>query len=332
MRSKRGFPYFDLFLTLCVTGLTLVPSYLALGGVARQLRSMGYPRVQGTIAHSGMVVTRDSDGDPSYRFSVRYVYEVEGRRYEGTEARYSAWSTVSQSVAEELVERFPEKATVPVYYRPGAPGDAVLLKGPQSQDLLMMLVMTPIALAMFGGWYAVTRMLLKGKGMRPFVREGRTHVTLKDTFPFVRGLVASAGCTFLMAIILGVGWGANAPVPAVLAAWVLVIASGVAATWVTRSRLAQGRYDLILDEPRRQLLLPPGPERKGPMELRWQNIAAVKCVPHTFEDSDGVKQHVWRLVLELTGAREPRSEAVVDWSNEDRVEELADWLRSRLGR
>ncbi len=331
MRSKRGIPYFELLIMLCVTGLTLVPSYVALGGITRQLRSMGYPSVLGTITHSSVAVSRDSDGDPTYQFSVRYVYRVEGRRYEGTQARYSAWRTASQSFVEELAARFPEKSTVPVYYRPEAPEDAVLIAGLQSTELMVMLVMMPFAFVVGGGWYALGRRRSKAEGLHPVVRDGRTHVTLRDTFPFVRALVTSGGCAVLLAIILALGWNSNPPVQAMLAAWVLMVASGVIAWQLTRVRQARGRYDLILDEPSRRLLLPPGPERKQPLELAWKHIAAVKCVPHTFEDPDGDKVLVWRPVLELTRSRGGHSEVLTQWSDQARAEALTDWLRSRLG-
>lgn len=332
MRSRRGISYFEPIIMACVTVVTLVPCYVAVSGIARQLRSLQYPSVQGTIAHSKVTVGRDSDGDATYGFSVRYAYEVEGRRYESTQHGYSAWSTSSQRFAERMAESFPERSTVPVYYRPGAPGDAVLLRGLQSRDLLFLMVMTPFAFATAGGWYELARKLRKNEGVRSFVRDGRTHVTLSAPFPLVMGLVATGGCAVLLAIILGVGWRADPPVQAVLIAWGLMVAVGLAIARRARLRRAQGRYDLILDENQRRLLLPAGPERKQPIEVAWRDIAAVKCVPHSYEDSDGVMQHVWRSVLELTGARGTRAEVIVEWSEEDRTASLTDWLRSRLGR
>ncbi|HEX8698560.1 MAG TPA: DUF3592 domain-containing protein [Myxococcaceae bacterium] len=333
MRSSRGIShFFELLIMVCVTVVTLVPSYVALSGITRQLCSLRYPSVQGTIADSKLEVGRDSDGDPTYRFSVRYVYQVEGRSYESTQSRYSAWNTFSQSFAEQMAARFPEKSTVPVYYRPGAPGDAVLVPGLQSTDLMLLLVMTPFVFAMAGGWYDLARKLRKNDAVRSFVRDGRTHVTLSAPFPLVMGLVAAGGCAVLLAIILGVGWGQDVPVQAVLIAWGLMVVAGVIIARRTRIRRAQGRYDLILDEQRRRLLLPAGPERKQPIELAWKDIATVKCLPHPYEDSDGIKQMAWRPVLELTGARGPRSEVVAEWSEQDRAEALTDWLRLRLGR
>lgn len=332
MRSRPGISYFEPIIMVCVTVVTLVPCYVALSGIAPQLRSLRYPSVQGTIAHSQVTVGRDSEGDPTYAFSVRYVYEVEGRRYESTQTGYSAWSTSSQRFAERMAASYPEQSTVPVYYRPGAPGDAVLLRGPQSRDLMFLLVMTPFAFAMAGGWYELLRGLRKNAGVRSFVRDGRTHVTLSAPFPLVMGLVAAGGCALLLAIILGVGWRSDPPVQAVLIAWGLMVVAGLAIARRARIRRARGLYDLILDESHRRLLLPPGPERKQPIEIAWKDIAAVKCLPHSYEDSDGVKQHAWRPVLELTGARGPRAEVIVEWPEEDRAESLTEWLRSRLGR
>jgi hypothetical protein len=332
MRSNEGFSYFALFFMVAWTGMTVVPSAMALSGITRQLRAMLYPSVEGTIVHSGVAAGQDSDGDPTYRFSVRYTYEVDGQRHESTQYRYSSWATASRGFVEQLVARFPERSPVRVYYRPGAPGDAVLLTGLQGTDLMVLLVMTPFIFVMVGGWYTlVRRRRVANAEIRSFERAGRTHVTLRETAALITGLFAAGGCAFLVTIILAVAWGGDPPVQPVLMAWVLVTAVGVAITRRMRLREKQGRYDLIFDRPRGKLTLPPGPERLTSAEVGFGDITAVKCVPHTYKDDEGDTQLVWRPILELKSKQgPPRAEVIAQWSDQSRAQALTDWLRSHL--
>ncbi len=76
---------------------------------------MSYSRTTGTITHSAVTEDSDSDGT-TYGFDVRYLYEVNGQRYQGDRYRYNPWSSSSRSAAKALEQSFPLGATVPVFH------------------------------------------------------------------------------------------------------------------------------------------------------------------------------------------------------------------------
>ncbi len=139
-------------------GLFLLPFLLfflfldgfVLSGLVRQLRSSFYSSVPGTITRSEVVLNESSN----YRFEVRYTYEVDGQTYLGDSYRYSPWGSSEASSFDELASRFPQGASVRVFYRPGSPGDAVLLRGMQGVDVLVLLLHLGL---IGGGVFLVTR-------------------------------------------------------------------------------------------------------------------------------------------------------------------------------
>src|SRR3712207_1608049 len=92
MNSLGRLPTF--FLVLCgIFSLPLLSADVSLlGKLARQLFSATYPAVEGMITHSEQVVEEYSDEGRRQlrsRFSLKYVYEVDGKQYQGTRHRYT---------------------------------------------------------------------------------------------------------------------------------------------------------------------------------------------------------------------------------------------------
>ncbi|SNS43397.1 Protein of unknown function [Sphingomonas laterariae] len=80
-------------------------------------------------------VSEDTDGSSStsYRAHVRYLYAVGGREYRGRAIwLYYHIPIDDRFDAQDLVEAFAAGRTVPVYYDPADPGDAVLIVEPPS--------------------------------------------------------------------------------------------------------------------------------------------------------------------------------------------------------
>ncbi|HLM43474.1 MAG TPA: DUF3592 domain-containing protein, partial [Myxococcaceae bacterium] len=154
--------------------------------VARQFLTARYSSVPGTITRSEVTESPSTEGS-TYRFEVRYTYEVNGREYMGTDASHSlADGYASSREPRTLARRFPVGVTVPVFYRPEAPEVSVLLKGTQASDLFFLMFMTPFNSVMLAGWYSVTKPLWR-RTRRPdnpvgaTFKEGRTHVPLTGT-------------------------------------------------------------------------------------------------------------------------------------------------------
>ncbi len=320
-----------LFFVILWSALTLLFDGFIVHGVARQLLAMSYSETTGTITYSEVTESTDSDGT-TYGFTVNYTYVVDGRTYASARYRYSMWSSSSRSPARTLKASFPEGATVPVFYDPAAPEDAVLATGVEGQELFLLMFMNPFNLVMLGGWYGVLfgRRKEDEEEVESFVHGGLLHVRLERTSPVAAGLVGFGLASFFGAFVVGIPAGMNPSLTTMLLTWSALIAVGVYSARKQAAKLAAGDYDLILDEGSRRLSLPVGPDRKERLEVRWSQVQSISVETHTTKDSDGDAQTSWRPTVVLTTPTGERSEAIVDWKDERRATALVAWLKSRL--
>lgn len=95
----------------------------------RAKASEAWPTVPGVVTHSE-VASHTSDGKRMYRPDVRYDYEVDGRRYEGSTVWFGGdYSSSSSGGARKVVARYPPGREVAVSYDPEAPYESVLEPG-----------------------------------------------------------------------------------------------------------------------------------------------------------------------------------------------------------
>ena len=296
-----GFAYFELSL---------------LRSFSRELYSMTYPSVMGTVTTQGME-------------TLSYAYEIDGRTYQGENYRYTvknesdfkAWSG----------PEFRAGSPVRVYYRRGAPWESVVVPGVQGRTLLLLLGFTPVNLAIFWGLYLMLDSTRKSRlGVRAFERNGRVHVRLTDRTPVRVGFEGSLPAAILLAMIVGMVMGMDAPVTAVALAGAFAVAAGVGGSIWWQSRLDTGNYDLILDEQARSLSLPPMHGRTKRRELEWDAIRQV-ILDKEARPGKGSFTEYYRCMLRLRGGS--RAELVAEWKNDqDRAANLVNWLQARMGR
>ena len=96
------------------------------------LFSQNWPATPGVITESGISITYNSDGDPSYKVDIAYDYVVAGVGYVGE--RISAAGTFSSSnrhSAEQVMLQYRKGDEVLVAYNPRNPARAVLIPGTQ---------------------------------------------------------------------------------------------------------------------------------------------------------------------------------------------------------
>jgi hypothetical protein len=90
----------------------------------------GWPAAAGRITYSGVgrELTTDGEGGSHELFAaeVRYTYEVDGVIRQGETIHLNREPSASRARAERLARRYPEGATVRVFYDPGDPSRAVL--------------------------------------------------------------------------------------------------------------------------------------------------------------------------------------------------------------
>ncbi|WP_309888848.1 DUF3592 domain-containing protein [Archangium sp.] len=311
------------------SALTLGFDGVILHGLTRQLQSMSYSRTTGTITHSTVTESSDSDGT-TYGFDVRYLYEVNGQRYQGNHYRYNQWSASNRSVAKALEQRFPLGATVPVFHDPEAPDDAVLFTGVQGFDLFMLMFMGPFNLVMLGGWAGVLSRRRRDE-VGAFMRNGRWHVRLEKTGAVATGFMTLGLSCFMAVFIVGFPTSFHPSLPTALLTWGAIIVISVLSARRHGAKLEAGDNDLIVDEGTRRLSLPVGPDRTQRLDIPWNQVCSVSVETHTTKDSDGDTQTTWRPTVMLTFANgTSRGEAIADWNDEQRATALVEWLKSRL--
>jgi hypothetical protein len=97
---------------------------------ARQ--SASWPTTAGEIAHSAMLYQTDrtagTGNTAAYRADVSYRYKVNGANYSSSQITLADFSS-TRTRAQGIVERYPDKSTVEVYYNPANPSESVLEPG-----------------------------------------------------------------------------------------------------------------------------------------------------------------------------------------------------------
>jgi hypothetical protein len=119
----RGFPFFFV---------AMGGAFLVFGAwqVYRGVASSSWPSAAGVVRSSALESRLGQKGKSTYRASVRYDYEVEGRRFAGTRVAFGGdWWTSNRSHAQGVVARYPAGCRVTVRYLPSDPEVAVLEPG-----------------------------------------------------------------------------------------------------------------------------------------------------------------------------------------------------------
>lgn len=92
----------------------------------RAAHTRPWPAVDGMVLESAVVADRD-EGRQLYRPMVRYRYEIDGRRFEGSRIEWTAPpATRRYTRARRLLDGYRSGGKVKVHYDPQRPGLAVL--------------------------------------------------------------------------------------------------------------------------------------------------------------------------------------------------------------
>jgi Protein of unknown function (DUF3592) len=131
-----------LAFVLCAVGGGLI-----LAGRLHSVASQSWPTVKGMVVESAVVASRD--GRQYYRPIVRYRYEVNGQRYEGSRIqRVAVMEQRKYTRARKILDLYRTGEPVAVHYDPTDPRTAVLQ--PDRSRALSTEVIAPIA-----GMYAL---------------------------------------------------------------------------------------------------------------------------------------------------------------------------------
>jgi hypothetical protein len=117
---------FILLMFLAIGGMLLGSEIWSFG---RSLVSLTWQETQGKVEEAFVYYERGSKGG-SYRYRLRYSYEVNGEKFEGKRLRFIAEDDNKLETKEETEQMLspyqPVGRTVTVYYNPYAPADSTL--------------------------------------------------------------------------------------------------------------------------------------------------------------------------------------------------------------
>ena len=123
------------------------------GGISssyKGVKARSWPTVEGEIRTAKMMQTRRRKGGTSYHPALRYVYELDGRRYNGERIRFGDPGGGSMDKAMKSLVRYAPETKVTVHYHPKDPETAVLETGTTSGNMLRITI--GAVLSAIGGW------------------------------------------------------------------------------------------------------------------------------------------------------------------------------------
>lgn len=130
----------------------------ALQSWRKTIVSKSWPTAMGTVLSATVAAGRTSGRNgTSYYPLVVYEYAVNGQRYTGNRLRFGSQIGVElQSWAASALGKYPAGGSVPVYYNPDNPAEAVLIRNASGNwgniiVLLIMIAAIVIVLTRFGG-------------------------------------------------------------------------------------------------------------------------------------------------------------------------------------
>jgi Protein of unknown function (DUF3592) len=146
-------------------GLGLLYHARSLSAKAQQ--SLSWPSTEGLISHSAVLLRMQQSSSSAtaatYKADVTYRYKVRDRDYSSERITLADFSSTSGR-AQGIVNRYPDGASVTVYYNPVDPADAVLERGGTSGIGLLYLI---------GGVFAAAGLLLLLGSVTGHVHTGR---------------------------------------------------------------------------------------------------------------------------------------------------------------
>jgi hypothetical protein len=118
-----------VIVVLIVIGLVALNTlFKMLRAWQQSARSQSWSQTTGTVQSANVVAGRNPGRNGvSYYPVVMYEYNVDGQRYIGNRIHFGSQVGIGiQSIAARGLNKYPVGGTVPVYYNPENPADAVL--------------------------------------------------------------------------------------------------------------------------------------------------------------------------------------------------------------
>ena len=133
MSSKMKFFFSRIFPFIFVfVGAIIV--FFGVRGLIKAQASVDWPSSSGKIVASSVEHHRSTgEKGATYHADILYEFSVGGTVFNGTRVAYGDYGSSSPSHARRIVNRYPEKKVVTVYYMPENPEECLLEPGVKLQ-------------------------------------------------------------------------------------------------------------------------------------------------------------------------------------------------------
>jgi len=344
MEKKRtsiaGAIFGGLFAVVWIGGWsagTLVFDAMTFGSAWKQYHTRDWSETTGTVLRSTVKTTSDSDGT-SHKLEVSYSYAVDDRPYTGEKDTELPEMISGGSNAMKRARQLKQGLVVPVFYNPNDPSKSVLNRGMTMRDFanlsFVAMFLTPFNLIMLGSWYFVfywaTSWVKRDLPGRVEVFENGTElrIRLPHTTPFAWAALAVLAGSFAGIFVLG-GLNALLGMPELnFIGWAAVLAIAAMAYLRRAKHLEEGRFDLIVDGLRRNIVVPPLSAKGTAVQIKTDELQGVTIEREETKDSDGDTKVTFTPTL-LYG--ENQRARLVETTTEDEAQTLAVWLAGKLG-
>lgn len=108
-------------------------------GLLRANASVDWPTTHGYVVRSSVEYHDSDEGDGTYHAEILYEFKIDGVAYNGKRIAYGDYGSSNPSHARAIVNRYPVKRLVVVYYMPENPEECLLEVGIQGQTWFLPL-------------------------------------------------------------------------------------------------------------------------------------------------------------------------------------------------
>lgn len=285
-RTAKNFVVWITFGVL-VTGwvaITLFGDFLFIRPTIQQLPTYFYESTSGQITHSEVVVHHDVE-DVKFLIKVAYNYDVNGKMLTGSRYRLGRLGT-SELKAKQYVREHPPFTPVTVFFDPSIPSDAVLVRGIEGDDLLILLVLVVFNVPIIMGCYIV---LIAVKNWREHKSralesdfsivdsDGRNCFRMPDTqSPIMKGLIECFWTSFVLTFFAMITLFIYPLMTVALGLWLLLFWNSMRAGVRQRRAINAKHFDLVFDPVKRTVRLPLVRGRKELLEWSVEMVRFVE--------------------------------------------------------
>lgn len=322
-----------LLVALVWSGLTVSFDAIVGRDALHQWQAERYPTTIGTV-----VVSHVEEDDYDAHPVIRYVYRVAGKEYEGKRYRYEGQWT-DRGNALRMVNAYPLHSQVGVHYRADDPSNAVLEVGVDGRNLFLFMATLPFNLILVSLWVWLGHTIYSGKhpplagGAKVWEDGTQTRVRISEWPPIVTAWGIALVLSIAALFFVGIPFGFNPPAEVAIVAFAVILAGAIVAYMRRRRKLAGGDFDLVIDNPARSLTLPRTIRGLNDVVVKFEKLLTVEVETLETRDGQGELKHSRFAPTLVFTDRDglTRREKLAEWSNKQRAEGLAAWLRKRLG-